>query len=508
MTTSSRTIAPALALLAAGLGGCAETFTDVKLDNWEPEAAVPLLNTTFTLEDALRGAAFSESLSTDSSGAMRLELEESLFDVVPGDVLEFEQIVLPLADTAGRYDPADVDVPYGVTHVDLGAGNVIATFVNTEPVAITVDLTLASVWVDGENYSRTVTVPPFTSAADTLAMRTARVATVGSGVFDLSYRAEAADGRAVEPAAGVLTINTSGFTYAEGDFAELSVDLSRDSIVLELLDALEPGRIELTDPSITFTVENETGVEILVSAPEAHVVGRDGVEVELESELRSGSTVAPAAEGEAFATTRITLDGDNSNFRDAVNRFPEALVFALSGRADTTRGAVHTLRREDRVRGRLAFSAPLRARFREFVLEKAFDFDASKLAEAKGATFALGITNGFGLDVEAQIFFYDGAGALIDSLFAGPTLLAVSKGTSGDDTLRDDVATLRGPGVTQMEIPFTPLQIDELAATRSASIRLAVTSPRDGREETVLRTTDEMSVRLGVRVDVDPETRF
>ena len=499
------------ALLPAGLAlvaGCREPITDIALDDWEPEVAVPLLTTRFTLADALTGAEFADDLTTDDDGLIRLSLEADLFDEAPGAILDFEEVLLPLLDTAAAYTPEELDVPYGVTYVELGAGTIVAAFVNDRPVPLEVSLSVPDIVADGSAYARTFTVPPFGSFEDELAVAQVQLGTGASGLFELGYTATTPTGERVQAAAGALAIRTAGYTYAEGRFAGMSVDLSRDSILLDMLGAFEVGSVELAEPSITITVENETGVPLLVSSPEAFVAGREGDSVSIESELRAGVRVDAAAPQDSFSTTRIVVDGANSNFADVVNRFPEALIFALRGAADVdaTNRDDYPVRRSDRLRGHLAFDAPLGAHFRRFRLHEQFDFDASQLANARSATFSMLVANEFELAVDAQVYFYDAVGEPIDSLFAAPRRIVEASRTADGGEPDPARAALKTPGLNKLSIPLTEHQLERLPDTRSASVLLYVTSPEGGDRVTTLRADDEMSVQLGVVVGVDPET--
>lgn len=502
----TRLLAPALAGLGlVAAGGCADPFTDVAFDNWEPEVALPLLATTFTIEDALRGAEFAERLDGDSSGVLALTLQSELFDAAPGEVLDFERIVLPLRDTAGAYTPEELDVPYGVTRIDLNAGLAIASFANDFPVDLDVTVRLPGVTADGAPYERSFVVPALSTVDDTLRVRRATLATDEDGRFRLGYTATTPEGQRVVVTLGVVQFVTDGYSYAEGSFADLEVDLSRDSIALAFLDAFEPGSVALDDPSITIAVENETGVPLRVRAPEAYVVGRQGQRVNLRSDLDGGVVIAPAAAGEAFASTVVKLDRDNSNLAEAVNRFPGAVVLALSGGAEAPAGEPgrFAVRRADRIRGTLTFEAPLNARFRGFEMRERFDFDASPLADARVATFFLGVASDFGLAVDAQVYFHDAAGQTFDSLFARPTRVALAEDNA--EPLPNQRYDAKGRPVHEVEIPLSNRQVETLADARGASVLVRVTSPRGGLGATTLHSDDEMSVRLGARVGVDPE---
>ena len=491
---------------ALSLGACRETFTDVSFDDWSPEVAVPLLNTSFTLEEALANAEFGGRLDEDSTGRLRVRIERDFFDVAPGEVLDFERVVLPLVDTSAAYTPQELEVPYGVTRVLLDAGTVTANLINDRPVPLEVTVRIPGVVADGSPYERAFAVAPLSAATDVLPVDAVEVAVDADGVFAVEYTALTPTGERVVAGPGAVVIETAGYTYAEGTFAGLEVDLTRDSIPLDVLEAFEPGTVELVDPSIAIAIENETRVPLLVSAPEAFVQGRDGEPIAIESDLAAGTLVRGAGPADSFATTVVRIDPTNSNLDDAVNGFPEALVFALRGGADAREGddgafAVH---RSARLRGTLAFEAPLSARFRAFRLREDFEFDASALGEATSARFNLIIASDYGLAVDAQVYFYDGTGATIDSLFAAPERVVDAEPADrvGGGT---DLA-LVGPAVKQTSIPLTPRQVDELAATRRASVLLRVTSPAGGDEETTLYADDLMSVQLGVVVGVDPET--
>lgn len=493
------------AVLGSGLlalGGCSDPISEVKFENWEPELAAPVLNTSFTLRDALADTPFSAHLSEDSTSALSIRVREQLFDIAPAESLEIEDVVVPLLDTATRVTLAEAGAQPGVSRLDLVGGAVGYRFSNDQEVAVTVEVVCGNLTADGAAYVQTLQVPAFDSVTYERGAGGFMLSFDDAGTVAIDYRATRSDdGRAVRLPFGAFALTDLAFDYAEGTLEELRVDLGRDSVALDVLDAFEPGTIELLAPTATLTVDNSAGVPVRIATPEAYVVGRDGERAGITSPLATGVDVAfpSAAEGLATKTTRLEFANETSNFVELINAFPTQLAMSLAAAANPDGvDEDYFLHRDARITGRLDVDIPLDVRFNGFELTEDFVFDGSTIAEAVEATFYLSVENGFGLDASTQVYFFDEAGAAIDSLFAGD----LERVLVAADT--DEAGATVTPTTQRTEVVVPAERIDALARTRSATVRLRLTSPDAPTGSTRLYYDARIGVRLGARVTTRP----
>ncbi len=491
-------------LVAAGvsvalLSACSDPINDVKFENWEPEVAAPLLDTRFSLRDVLASTNFANYLTEDANSALRLRVEQQLFDFAPANSLKIPTLTVPLLDTVTSYSLAEAD-DFGLQRIDLSAGDLVFTFYNNHSEEATITLTAANFTLAEKPLVHTFSVPAGETLKDSVAAHGYKFAVGDDQLLDIRYTAKLASGADVALALGALSLRRAEFSYAEGSLDMLEFDLGADSLGLNFLEVFEPGQVALIDPVATLTVENEVGAPFQLSTTTAFATTREGDKIEFSSGLNHGFLFEYPSlqEGKVSKTSEIILDRETSNLVDILNVFPSALELGLQGRVNpdslTERFFIH---RDARVKGNFELDMPLAVRFDNFALDAAFVFDASSFDQAESAAFRLLINNDFGLEAATQVYFYDANEALIDSLFAEPTVVLAAAEIDEFGATTASVQQLT-------EVEVDKAAITQLAATRSAVVRVFLSSPEGGSQTTRLYNDNELGVQLGVRITTTP----
>lgn len=487
--------------VAAGLlTACADPITDVQIRDWEPEVAAPILNTSFTLRDALRETEFAEHIAEDEDSALRLKVTQELFDVRPVEALDLPALVIPLLDTVTVTDFGEGGLDAGVSRLDMRFGHLVTVFRNDTPVEATVTVTSDGILLGARTLARTLTVPAGQTVRDSVGIDLASVRADANDELTVRYASVDASGGHVPMTYGVIGFEGSDQVYAEGTLDNIALELGLDSIALDVLESFEPGQLELVGPKATLRISNGTGVPFALVTPRSEAVLRDGSVLPVVTPLTEGYAFDYLAMGSTAAakTSELVVDGRSGNFVEAINQFPRSLRVELAGRSNPGGLAgPFFLTDEARLRGTFELDAPLSVRFRGFALEEEFEFDASSLREAETVAFRMTIENGFGLDAATQVYFYDAAGATIDSLFAAEQTLLASAVT-------DESGATVQPTERMTEVELPAERVAALAATHSARVRVRLTSPRDGDGVTRLYYDNQISVKLGARATVRP----
>ena len=496
--TFFRCSAGALALCA--LHACSDPISDVQIETWEPEIAAPIINTSFTLRDALDQTNFSDYLSEDEDSGLRLTLDQKIFDVRPASSVNVPNLLVPLLDTVTRYNLADEDLDFGLNKAQFTDGYILYRFTNDKTETVTVDVTTPSFMSDGLPLRGILTIPAGETLADSVPASLYEMDLGDEGEVVVDYSATTSSGEQVKLIFGAISLSSVDFNYAEGTLAALDVDLGQDSIELDMLEVFEEGSIELVDATAKLIVSNEVGVPFAISTTESVANLRDGSVAVFNSPLSEGFAFdyPSMAEGQTAKTSELIIDNTTSNFVEVINKFPTQLKMNLLGQANPEdlqeRFFIH---RDARLSGRIELDMPLAVRFNGFEINEEFAFDGSSLAEAIEAAFVLNVDNGFGLQAQVQVYFKDDAGVTIDSLF--PALTEIIASAEVDEL----GATLSSTQLrTEIELPSDRLAA--LSASRAASVKLRLFSPEEGAQVTRLYYDNRLGVQLGARVTTRP----
>ncbi|MFK8058259.1 MAG: hypothetical protein AB8F78_19195 [Saprospiraceae bacterium] len=482
------------------LAACSDTISDVQFENWEPEIAAPVLDTRFTLRDALADSDFSDYLTEDTNSAINIRITQALFDVVPGELLNVPSIVVPLLDTATSYNLEDEGIDLAVSRMDLTGGQVKYIFRNDYPEDAVVTITTANWILDGQPLQHTYTVPGLTTTADSVQLSTVSLVVPPSGDIDVNYKATLTTGVDVRLTLGTVNFKGTDFSYAEGSLDAIELDLGTDSIATDYFDAFEVGTVGLVDPVARLVIQNEIGAPFELMTNVAFATTRDGENIKLETPLTQGFTFEypSLAEGRLSKTSELIIDRETSNLVDVLNSFPESISLGLQGTANPdSLEETFFIHRDARLKGVFEVDIPLALEFNGFQLEQEFAFDGSSIAEALEAAFLLRVDNGFGLEAATQVYFYDGNGALLDSLLAAPEIIVAAP-----EVDQQGAAVASIEKTTEVVIP--PSKIANLAKSRFAKVEVTLKSPSTGAQYTQLFYDSSIGIKLGARITVKP----
>ena len=495
---STWVVASGIAAIAAA--GCADPITDISVSSFEPDLAAPLLNTTFTLHDAIGGTEFASNLSEDEDSGLRISISQELFDVRPAENFSLPNILIPVLDSVTVYELTDEELEVGLNKVDFTDGGLSITFTNTLSESVLVVVESESFEVNGAPLRHEMLVGAESTASDTIALAGIRVDFGDDSEVLITYQARTADGTPVRFPAGAIGLVENEFSYAEGTLRELAVDLGQDSIAFKALNAFNRGEVELVDVDARFTFTNEIGVPFSFVTPEAYATGPDGESIAFESSFSRGVEVAyPAlSEGKVAKTTEIVVNSETSNFVDVINQLPTRVVIGLAAQANPAglddRFFIHD---DARLTGRFDLDLPLALRFNDFALEQEFAFDGDSFRDAEAAALRLTVENEFGLAAKVQVFFEDEDGGTVDSLFLQPTTIVEAAEV-------DDYGATVSASTRTTEVELTGAQIERLAGSTQALAVIRLSSPQDGAGITRLFYDNEISFKIGARVTVKP----
>jgi len=489
-------VGAAMVLLAA----CSDSISDVQFENWEPEIAAPVLDTRFTLRDALADSDFSEYLTEDQNSAVNIRISQELFDVVPGEMLSVPNIVIPMFDTSTTYNLEDEGIDIAVSRMDLAGGQIKYIFRNDFPQDAVVTVTTDNWILDGQPLQHTYTVPALTTTADSLQLNSVSLVVPQSGDVDVHYKATLTTGVDVRLTLGTINFKGTDFTYAEGGLDALELELGTDSIATNYFDAFEAGTVALVDPVARLVIENEIGAPFQLKTPTSFAMTREGENIKLNTPLTDGFVFEypSLAEGKTNKTSELIIDRETSNLVDVLNQFPESIYIGLEGTANpNSLDETFFIHRDARLKGVFEVDIPLALEFNGFELEQDFVFDGSSIAEAEAAAFLLRVDNGFGLQAATQVYFYDSSDVLLDSLFTSPEIIIAAP-------VVNEVGAPTAPVEKTTEVTIASEKISNLAKSRSAKVVVTLQSPTTGAEYTQLFYDNSIGIKLGARVTVKP----
>ncbi len=495
-----RQAAGLLALL--GAASCMDPISDVAIEDWTPEVAAPLLQTSFTLRDAISNTTFATHITEDAAGALHVGMTKELFNVKVGQQFKVPKITLPLFQRNTVIDFNDLGIDMPVSRIDLETVEVIIKFTNDYGSDATILVESDNFTIDETSFAHRISVPAQSSGTDTLYFDRTRLALSDQGKLSMSYRADLADGQTdVQLFGGSFTLEAKEFAYAEGYLSDLTFDLGLDSVSFDFLDAFEPGTVALINPRAKLVVDNSVGAPVRLSATSSTVGLRDGRYLAMTSPLDRGlDFLYPTREeGNVIKTSELLFDRETSNLETVLNYLPNSLNLGIrcAVNADTLKEKFF-IYRDAVVRGRLEVDVPLALKFTKFEIRKALAINTSSFDEAESASFLLRVENGFGLGAAAQVRFLDRDSVEIATLFPAPVAILAAAQV-------DAFGRVIAPSTSNLEIEVSRAALRRISSAASAEVVLTLDSPTGtGAQFTQLFYDNSIAVKLGAKVSVKP----
>lgn len=237
-----------------------------------------------------------------------------------------------------------------------------------------------------------------------------------------------------------ITINSPAFKRIHGDVGTVTTTTSTDSIKFSLFkNSLYTGTIQHAAPRAVITFNNSYGVGVraninsmrafVPSGANAGIINVSGPEVSTPTNINGAINL-----GDIINTTKI-FDKDNSNIRTIVNSNPEYLAYRvdLTTNPNGTPASRNFMLDTSKIAVSARMELPLFGTANDFALEKEFDFEFKDTADldVEYVTIRTFINNGFPIDVYTQIYFLDANKNKIDSLL-NPTNLLVARAATVD----------------------------------------------------------------------------
>jgi len=454
--------------------------------------AVPLLQTQFTLEDALGGYDFEGTL-LDQDG-LRLVRRDTVFREFPIQSIDFPGLTAPLTDSVTDVALSDFGINLPVQEIEFLTGTLDWAFASNDPEALEVELKLPNFTIGGDTLTITGTVPPGGSITD--------VVDLGGHVFSVdqgqrlfaNYTARTPSGEPRLLQFVLIQLNPDyTLRSARGALDSISVSLGNGIIVTDFFQAFEPNTGGLRDASVVFEVVNQTTVPFNLESVRTYASLRDGSEFDFRTPMDAGVPITRAPGVGQSEITNIVIDDTNSGLVSAATMFPDSITLDLVGIANPDRlSEVYVIDYQEEIIGSYVFNIPLEVQFDGFAVNQDFTFgEIDGLDRVREVEIQLASANSFGLSAAAQIYILNDSLEILDSLFMSPQTLLTAGALDPDG----NVVTASDATVN---IPINDETFNLIREFPRARARVFLNTPEGRGVYAKLENTNSLSLNVGL----------
>ncbi len=476
-----------------------QDIDNIEVENWQPEVAVALVNTTVSIQDFLDDFDSQGYLDIDDENFMTLVYESNVFSVSGEEIIDIPDFTIPMLDTNMVVPYGDIITSFDVDFFTVKNGTLDFSFQSPYDEDMEVLIEVRNLTKDGSKLSYF-----------TLADYTGSVPVNVSGTIDLKgyamdfyndeievrYIATNGAGERKEMQNMVMHFHDFEYSLIQGYFNQYEFDLPNDTISINLFETAVGGSLDIQDPKINLKITNSFGVPIGMTAEsliaetmsegtmDVYSVLDDGIEFNYPTAMEVGES----------KITNVGVNKDNSNLSDIISSNPTQLSYELGAvtNPDNDPSIIGFVLDTSQFDVDVEIELPVWLSASNFAVEEVSEFDASFFEDIESAEFKLITENGLPIEAGVQVYFMDENNLVLDSLFntSSTTLIpAAEVNAQGEVTSKSS---------TENIAEFTVDRIAKIQNATQISIKGIVSTAEMGTVAVKFYTDYGMSFKLGV----------
>ena len=443
-----------LILIASVFGvGCIKkgdlNFKNVKIDNWEPDWALPILNSKLTLKNVVKTTT---TISEDAEGLYSLHYASGLFYARASDYIVIQDqnlstpsIPLSVPVTIPAFSGSISDSSIGhFTYTDTSGAQLMSIAVSIGFITLNVSSTFH------QNVQATITLPSVKKGNVPLQI-TANIAypaTTASTPVDLAgYTLDMTDGgitknylpykvrftltgsgqpiNSTDNISANVTITGIKYSFIDGYMGHFNIPIPSDTIDVGVFNNTLSANIYLRNPKIHLAFSNSMGMGVSTKFDNLFGLTNTGLPVPM---MLGGIAVDGAASPGLTKTSVYTVDSSNSSVQSIFNPAPNRVIYNGRVVINPNPGLAYNFVTDSSYIS-LTADAELPAWFKiiDFALQDTLPLSLPQdTSLVQKAEFKLLMDNAFPLYGRVQLYFVDAGYHVLDSLV-----------TSGGDIIKE-----------------------------------------------------------------------
>ena len=407
--------------------GCVKDLQDIdkiEVENWQPEVALALVNTTVSIQDFLDDFDSQGYLDIDDDNFMTLVYESNIFSVSGEEVIDIPNFTIPMLDTSIVFPYSSINTTFDIDFFTVKSGTLDFAFQSPYAEDMNVIIEVLNLTQNGSCL-----------AYPTTAQYSGNSPTNVSGTIDLSgyimdffndeievrYIATNAAGERKELQNMVLQFHDFEYSMIQGYFDQYEFDLPSNSILINLFETAVAGSLHIEDPKINLKITNSFGVPIEMVAENltAETMSEGPMAVYTDLDNGIAFNYPTVMEVGQSRVTNVGVNKDNSNLSEIISSSPTQLNYELAAISNPAsdpniKGFVLDTSRFD---VDVEMELPVYLSASDFAVEEVSEFDASFFEDIESAEFKLITENGLPIEAGVQVYFLDENNFILDSLF-------------------------------------------------------------------------------------------
>ncbi|MEY4876063.1 MAG: hypothetical protein RL708_1212 [Bacteroidota bacterium] len=421
-------------------------FNKIKIDEWNSEWALPLINSKLTLKNLVQHASTGNILSEDSTGLYSIHYDGKVFEASASDYIKIQ-------DQNFSTDTIPLSSPISVSNFNGSVSDTFSSFYNYTDTSGAqlkhlrlksgnIKLKITSSFQ--QNLSAQIVFPTVKNGATVLSVNaqvnypsTSTTVNINlSGyTFDftnnnttnnyLPYKVYyTITGNGTQPinttdfVIGAIDLTNLQFAFVDGYLGQRNIPIPLDTIAIEVFNNTLSAQLFLENPKIHLNVKNYFGISASGALSNAHGIVRNGSINNILGTFFSTSLVIaqPTVVGQ-MADNNYTMDKNNSNIQNVFNPAPNKIVYQGNIQINPTGVAYNFITDTSKIIVWAHAEIPAWFKIIDFTLQDTFNLTLPDNPDLlQSIQFKMNVENAFPLYTNVQIYFADSLHKTLDSL--------------------------------------------------------------------------------------------
>jgi len=484
-----------------------EDFNEIEEIELNSAYAIPLINSTANLQDILDETGKQNDLSgliIGDDGSMKVTYQNEAITQHMSDFFEdipSFPLVIPLNS---NQIPFDIFEGVDVQQFNLKSGTLSFELESFHQENINVLITIPNLIKDGVAFNVTQTIEYNGNSPSIASISpfdlTGYSLNLPNGELEVYYQANNnnGDNLQINPIIGMA--ENWDYEYMQGVWEKDTINLSRDTLAIDIFDNWVDGTINFADPRLSIFIENSFGFPTMAQVEELKVVTASGDEMYLQSSLFDTPLYLeyPAlTEVNASKQTALIFNKNNSNIVDILNSKPTQIIYSITAVINPNENTNINgfMTDQSSMSISLETELPIHGSASGFEIEEPLETDLSDLDEIDWAEFKIITDNGLPVDLGIQLYFTNDLGERIDSLYTGYEALTESAlvNNTGDVVSSTEKVTL---------VEISAERMENIKQSNNMMVGVTFSTVDGGNTPVKILTSHQLDVKVGLKVGV------
>jgi hypothetical protein len=434
---------------------------------WEPDVAVPLVNSSMTLSNILKLSNANNNFSIASDNFVTLVYRGNLFSLRADEALKipdqpinttfvFPANAIPAFDALNIQDTFQVNPPF-TSIFDFNSGSpdsfidsltiknclLAINLVSTFQQQTFVTLNIPDAKKNGVPFSQVVEVPPagstnitrsvnFNLADYKIKLNQNGVPNKIKMVFGFKFiKTNTTILPTHNSMAIVMSLSDIAFKNLFGSIGQKWLAPDTDTIPITLFNnSLAGGGISVLNASLGINISNAFGIPIRATFQKLQGYNPLSITpiVNVVSPLFNNPLPisTPTQVGQS-ATSSLLLNASNSNIDNVLTNLPRYLIYKIDALSNPPPPAVQMqnfIEDSSRFKVDVDINIPLEGTLKNLIFQDTIMFKFQEVEELQSLTMKVFFKNGFPIETKVQVYFADTMGYVLDSLLQDDVILA------------------------------------------------------------------------------------